>query len=119
MYTASWHLSGTVDPLVTAAGTVLVWKAPSDNNGGGVTITEAYGYSGAGTATVKLLNMGVSGTVNGGTIATFALSGAAAQVKGTAAVNHWVDGGTYVGLVTAAGTATLPVGGWFLYVMGR
>jgi hypothetical protein len=103
------------------AGTHLLWQAPSDGEGGGLTILGA-GLSGitAGTTTVALYTLSNAGTpaINGTICAAFGGT-IAAGVPFTATVTDgWVDGGEWVGAVIVGA----PVDGDILsmrYTMGR
>lgn len=123
MYQANFSIAGSATAgttIICTAGTTVFWKAPSDENGGGVTVLEAYAYSNAGTLAVNIVDLGASGTAVAGTIATCSLSSATPNtVAGTAAADYFLDGGRYVGLKLAAGTVTIPAGGWITYLPGR
>lgn len=121
-----------MDP--TQSGTILVWRAPSDTYGGGVTIQGAYATNHATTSgtvgySLSLLKFSSAGTpaING-TIA--------ASVGGTA--DHWtadvpktftvatggdqfMDGGEWMGLVYLSTNAGTPTAGQLIvhYAMGR
>lgn len=119
MYKKDFSVMGTADPVVTAAGTTVIDKITTANNGGGVTLNEAAVFAGAGTSTFRLIDLGTSGTVNGGTIATFAVAQAAAGGTVLTNLTYWLQAGSYIGLQTAAGTIVQPVRGWIVGQHGR
>jgi hypothetical protein len=102
-----------------AAGTYLLWQAPTDAQGGGVTILSG-AVVGGGTVTARLHTFSDAGTpALNGTI-TAAVGGTiAAGVPAAFTVSDgWVDGSEWVGVVLVG---TL-LDGTFLhvkYAMGR
>lgn len=87
------------------AGTHLLWKAPSDAVGGGVTITSAAIHGAVGTITATLYTLSNQGTpaING-TITSAAFGGtlAVGVPKCATITDGWVDGGEWVGVVLSA-----------------
>lgn len=112
-----------------AVGTVnkFAFKAPTDANGGGITVIDAgvcsAGAIGAGTAPLyTLVTLGTNSAING-TIGTWT-EGAftAGTVKGATISDGFVDGG-YMLAFKEAGTVLNPdqlyVTGFVQYKMGR
>lgn len=87
-----------------AAGTYLLWKAPSDATGGGESITSAF-IDGSGTITAALYTFSNQGTpaING-TITSTAFGGTltAGVLQAATISDGWVDGDEYVGVVLSA-----------------
>jgi hypothetical protein len=107
---------------VVTAGTHLIFKAPSDGSGGGLTVLGA-GICAltAGTITVQFVTLSDLGTpVVNGTINTTAMGGTLAPgVPAVATITDgWVDGGEWVGMITSA-TAVLGDFVSLRYTMGR
>jgi hypothetical protein len=113
---------GTV-PLV---GSALVFKAPADTQGGGVTIVEVYLTSaGAGMGTISLYNVpaatpGTGATVNGTIVNAWGTSTiAAGTAYAMTIVDGWVDGGDWV-MLARTGSLVYPGGMLNIaYRMGR
>lgn len=113
------NIYGTANPNVTAAGTVIIGKAPGDANGGGVTIHEVVASVQSGTATFKILDLGATGTVAAGTVCSLAVAQATrAPFVGTPA-GYWLDGGNYLGVEYPVGTVVPPASISVGYRMGR
>jgi hypothetical protein len=101
-FTANVVCVGTI-----AAGTTIYpfAKAPSDGNGGGLTITEAYAVSSGALAAGSAWNLelvtlsGGSASALNGTIGTLAAGSAwtAGTVRSITVATPWVDGGYYIG----------------------
>lgn len=103
------------------AGTHLLWQAPTDSQGGGVSIQSAAIHGAVGTITAALYTLSNQGTpaING-TITSTAFGGTLAVGVPVAATitDAFVDGGEWVGVVLSAAA----VDGQFLtmnYQMGR
>lgn len=102
------------------AGTTLLWQAPTDAQGGGVSVLGAALTGASGTITVALHTMTNAGTpaINGTICAAFGGT-IAAGVPFTATISDaWVDGGEWVAAVIVGA----PVDGDVLsmhYTMGR
>jgi hypothetical protein len=113
---------GTI-PIV---GSALLFKAPSDANGGGITILEAGLYArGAGMGTFSLLNVpgatpGTGATFAGTIVAAWGTSTIAAGTAYAFTIsNGWVDGGQHV-MLAQTGSLVVPGGNIYInYVMGR
>ena len=116
-----YPLYGTANPNITAAGTSIIMKAPSDANGGGITIREAFANVRSGTVTLTLVDLGSTGTAVGGTVCAIAVAvgaGVGGPVAGTPNA-YWLDGGNYLGVVYGVGTVVPPGGLEVGYVRGR
>lgn len=78
--------------LPAAADIVTVYRAPSDANGGGVTLVDAYAVNHAATSGTASFTLQL---IKGGTAYAFAANGTASGVlAGTAAsgtASHWAD----------------------------
>lgn len=101
-----------------------IFKVPSDNQGGGITVLSAFAVlDGAGTTSLDLVNLGSSGTVLGGTIAakgSAVYTAAAPESFTVQSANEFVDAGEWVGVRennVGAGDAVTIVG--FNYQMGK
>jgi hypothetical protein len=100
------------------AGTFPIWHAPTDSQGGGVTILGAE-LIGSGTITATLVTMTNAGTpaVNG-TVGSMGGTIAAGVPAVMSVSDAFVDGGEYLGVVLSANA----VDATFMsvnYVMGR
>lgn len=111
----------TINLSEITAGTHLLWQAPSDGSGGGLTILGAALHGAVGTITAALYTYSNLGTpAVSGTITSTAFGGTlAVGVPMTATISDgWVDGGEWVAVVTSANA----VDAQFLsmrYTMGR
>lgn len=118
----------TTGTIALGTATYVLGKAPSDANGGGLTITELLAVStgalAAGSAyNVTFITQTSAGVTSGTIGATGAGSAWPAGTAVTATVSDgWVDGGEYIAAVVAgtavnATSTTLSLG--FNAVMGR
>lgn len=111
----------TIPLGVLTAGTHLLWQAPTDAQGGGLTVLGAALTGISGTLTVQLMTMSNAGTpaING-TITSAAFGGTIATgVPFNATITDpWVDGGEWVSMITSA-TAVLGDFVSLRYTMGR
>jgi hypothetical protein len=102
-----------------AAGTVLLFQAPTDGEGGGITVLSG-GLAGSGTATVALHTFSNAGTPElNGTIAATPAGTISAGVPAAYTISDgWVDGGEFVGAVVGG---TINDGSYLYlkYQMGR
>lgn len=109
------HVTASVGIMPTAAGTVLVpiFKNPSEN--GDITIINAYSvcpgvaYAG-GTAKMRLVNLGTSGTVTEAVLWNLGSGGTMTVYDGFvpiigAAVAPALEAGKWVGVENGVGTA--------------
>jgi len=111
---------------IPVVGSALLFKAPADANGGGLTITEVYLTSvGAGLGTFQLFNIpsatpGTGGTKNGTITSAFGTSTIAAGTAYAFTVsNGWVNGGDWV-MLARTGSIVHPGADLYVsYVMGR
>jgi len=113
---------GTI-PLV---GTAMLFKAPEDANGGGITVREVYLTSqGVGNGTFQLFSVpgstpGTGGTKNGTITSSFGTSTIAAGTAYSFTISDgWVNGGDWVYLAKT-GSLVYPGGNLtIVYQMGR
>lgn len=92
-------------PAITAAGTLILFRAPSDAHGGGLTIRESRITCASGTlATAMIADTGSAGTSTPGTINTFTLSSSSAANLAGTPNGYFLDGGNFLSFVNGAGT---------------
>lgn len=116
-----------VGTIAVGTTTFLNIKAPSDANGGGFTITEAYAVSPVAIAAgsspqYELVTMNSSYAINGTIAAVTTGAWTAGTPKAFTISDGWVDGGEYVGVKqhgTAVNGDTLRVSVSFNAVMGK
>ena len=110
----------TINLSEIAAGTHLLWQAPTDGQGGGLTLQGAALHGAVGTITAALYTLSSAGTpaINGTIAAAFGGTLAVGVPVNATITDGFVDGGEWVGVVTVGNA----VEGQFLsmrYQMGR
>jgi hypothetical protein len=113
-------ISQVINLSGVTAGTHLLWQAPTDAQGGGISILSAAIHGAVGTITAALYTLSNQGTpaINGTVCAPFGGTLAVGVPVAATISDGWVDGGEWVGVVTSANA----VDAQFLtvnYVMGR
>ena len=111
-------------PNNTAAGTTILFKAPSDAAGGGITILEAvrtFGQNGGTVTLARLIDMGTTGTVvtSAGTVCSLGSVASGGSVLAGSPAGYFLDNDRYLAFENGAGTVGAGSYLHITYTLGR